>query len=186
MYAWSSVASDESKLRLALGKMRDSVTGAEGWDDEERLRILADIEMMMECWKVYAQGTASSRLTLSGFRAKLSLGLVGPTEESDVLTLATVHSVKGMEFDIVFLAGMVEGVFPDYRARPGTRAMREEKNDAFVAMTRARRLLYITYPEARIMPWGDVRRQQVSRFVTLTGIYPLRSDPHHEALVAER
>ena len=68
-----------------------------------------------------------------------------------------------MEFDVIFLIAMVEGVFPDYRAKGA--ALEEETRNAFVAVTRSRRLLYITYPIVRLMPWGDTKRQQKSRYI---------------------
>lgn len=183
--AWRAVEADGLKLRLVLQQISERVKQAEAWDDHERARILTDVGVMQECWKLYTQNTSPSYRTLAGFRAKLSLGVVRPSGESDVLTLATVHSVKGLEYDVVFLVGMVEGVFPDYRAQTGTRQMREEQNDAFVAMTRARRLLYMTYPESRMMPWGDRKAQQVSRFVTATKIYPVSAGGGHVMRVAE-
>ena len=76
----------------------------------------------------------------------------------------TVHSSKGLEFDVVFMAGMVDGVFPDYRAT-GAKERAEETRNAFVAATRSRRLLYLTYPALRVMPWGDERRQRPSPFL---------------------
>jgi DNA helicase-2/ATP-dependent DNA helicase PcrA len=97
------------------------------------------------------------------------MGLTTPQEEQDGLALATVHSVKGLEYDIVFLTGMVEGTFPDYRAvRVGGKALEEEKNEAFVAMTRAKRFLFITWPEAKYMPWDRSNRvrQSKSRFLS--------------------
>ena len=72
--------------------------------------------------------------------------------------------MKGLEKDIVFLIGMVEGVFPDYRAKTA-QEIEEEKNSAFVAVTRAKRWLYITYPQKRTMPWGDIKFQSPSRFI---------------------
>ena len=48
---------------------------------------------------------------------------------------------------------MCEGIFPDYRAKHEDE-LNEERNNAFVAVTRAKRWLYITYPEKRRMPWG--------------------------------
>ncbi len=182
--AWRKVEADGSKLRLVLQQISEHVKQA-AWDDHERARILTDIGVMLECWKLYTQNTSPTLRTLAGFRAKLSLGVVRPAGKSDVLTLATVHSVKGLEFDVVFLVGMVEGVFPDYRARTGTRQMREEQNDAFVAMTRARRLLYMTYPESRKMPWGDRKAQKVSRFIAETKIYPVSTGDGHDMRVAE-
>ena len=62
------------------------------------------------------------------------------------------------------LIGMCEGVFPDYRAKT-QEEIEEERNNAFVAITRAKRWLFITYPINRIMPWGDLRAQQKSRFI---------------------
>ncbi len=72
--------------------------------------------------------------------------------------------MKGLEKDIVFIIAMCEGVFPDYRARHNS-AIEEERNNAFVAVTRAMRWLYITYPEKRKMPWGEEHNQVESRFI---------------------
>ena len=59
--------------------------------------------------------------------------------------------------------GMNEGTFPDYRAKKDK--LEEEKNTAYVAVTRAKRWLYITYPNFKMMPWGDLRKQSPSRFI---------------------
>jgi DNA helicase-2/ATP-dependent DNA helicase PcrA len=65
--------------------------------------------------------------------------------------------------NIVFLMGMCEGVSPDYRSlsKPG---IDEELNNAFVAVTRSRRWLYVTYPRQRKMPWGSNKTQSPSQF----------------------
>jgi hypothetical protein len=55
------------------------------------------------------------------------------------------------------------GTFPDYRARGS--ALEEERRSAFVAVTRSRRLLYITYPNTKVMPWGAVKAQQPSQYI---------------------
>ena len=54
-------------------------------------------------------------------------------------------------FRLFFLMGMCEGIFPDYRAH-GVKEILEERNNAFVAVTRAKRWVYIAYPQQRIMP----------------------------------
>jgi len=182
---WRKVAVEGTKLLPVLNRIEEYAKQANTWDEHERARVLADVGIMRDCWTRYTHNTASEYRSLSGFRANLSLGVVRPSGSSDVLTLATVHSVKGLEFDVVFLIGMVEGVFPDYRAQTGTRQMKEEQNEAFVAMTRARRLLYVTYPKSRVMPWGDRKAQQVSRFVTATKIYPVSAGGGHVMRVAE-
>lgn len=102
--------------------------------------------------------------SLLAFRNALSLGQLTEDVNDVGLTLSTVHTMKGLEKDIVFLIGMCEGVFPDYRAKL-RKEIDEERNNAFVAVTRAKRWLYISYPKRRLMPWGDLRLQQKSRFI---------------------
>lgn len=131
-------------------------------DDGELERSLQEIQYFRGCWTTFKRkGLGDS---LSAFRNAMALGQL--TEESDQggLTLSTVHTMQGLEKDIVFLMGMCEGVFPDYRAQK-TQEIEEERNNAFVAVTRARRWIYITYPLQRMMPWGDSKVQQVSRFI---------------------
>lgn len=169
---WRKLADDGAKLLPVLKRIDEYVNQAAAWDEHERVRALVDVGLMRECWRQYAHSTTSEVRSLTGFRAKLSLGVLRPSGVSDILTLATVHSAKGLEFDIVFLIGMVEGGFPDYRAQAGTRQMEEEQNDAFVAMTRARRLLFMTYPQSRLMPWGGQKAQNISRFLKMTKLYP--------------
>ncbi len=102
--------------------------------------------------------------TLIAFRNALALGQLGENSVDENLTLSTVHTMKGLEKDIVFLIGMCEGVFPDYRAKT-VKDLDEERNNAFVAVTRTKRWLYISYPKQRRMPWGDVKFQRKSRFI---------------------
>lgn len=102
--------------------------------------------------------------SLKAFRNALALGQINNKIDNKGLTLSTVHTMKGLEKDIVFLMGMCEGVFPDYRARSKS-DISEERNNAFVAVTRAKRWLYVSYPNKRTMPWGDIKAQSASRFV---------------------
>jgi len=85
-------------------------------------------------------------------------------------SLLTVHSSKGLEFDIVFIAGMADGVFPDYRAQGKKKEMDEEARNAFVAVTRSKRLLYLSFPQRRMMPWGDEKYQQPSCYLRQAGL----------------
>jgi len=102
--------------------------------------------------------------SLVAFRNALALGQLSDNIQDDGLTLSTVHTMKGLEKDIVFLISMCEGVFPDYRAI-NSKELDEERNNAFVAVTRAKRWLYVSYPKQRMMPWGDRKFQRKSRFV---------------------
>ncbi len=136
-------------------------------DEDDRVEdIKLSIEELNEFKNVWTRfkrkGLGDS---LVAFRNALALGQLFDNNVDNGLTLSTVHTMKGLEKDIVFLIGMCEGVFPDYRAKTDEE-LDEERNNAFVAVTRAKRWLYISYPKQRKMPWGDIRFQKKSRFLT--------------------
>jgi DNA helicase-2/ATP-dependent DNA helicase PcrA len=131
-------------------------------DDREIENTLQEIKDFRDCWTLFKRkGLGDS---LSSFRNAMALGQLSKDYSSDGLILSTVHTMKGLEKDIVFLMGMCQGVFPDYRAR-SLKEIDEERNNAFVAITRSRRWIYVTYPRKREMPWGDTKVQEVSQFV---------------------
>lgn len=85
--------------------------------------------------------------------------------------LLTAHMSKGLQYEVVFVVGLAEGTFPDYRAvSAGAKEMEQEKNNMFVAATRAKRLCYFTYPKYKKMPWGDIKIQKKSRFLDSVSI----------------
>jgi len=83
---------------------------------------------------------------------------------SDAATLITIHAAKGLEFDVVFIAGMEEGVFPHSRALDDPRQMQEERRLAYVGLTRARHRLYLTHAMQRAT-WGRGGLSMPSRFL---------------------
>ena len=126
-------------------------------------RALLELKAFSKHWTNFKRkGLGDS---LSAFRNAMALGQLAEDINTTSLTLSTVHTMKGLEKDIVFLMGMNEGTFPDYRANT-TREIEEERNNAFVAITRSRRWIFITYPKSKMMPWKDPKRQTVSRFIT--------------------
>lgn len=130
--------------------------------DEELELSLRELAEFQRSWSVFKRkGLGES---LAAFRNAMALGQLSEDFDPKGLTLSTVHTMKGLEKDIVFLVGMCEGVFPDYRAKSSLQ-INEERNNAFVAVTRARRWIYITYPKIRKMPWGDTKYQHASRFL---------------------
>ncbi|WP_417542896.1 ATP-dependent helicase [Methylophaga thalassica] len=131
-------------------------------EDNELAAALQELRDFSKNWTTFKRkGLGNSLLA---FRNAMALGQLTEEYDPSGLTLSTVHTMKGLEKDIVFLMGMCEGVFPDYRAK-SKHELEEEKNNAFVAVTRSRRWIYITYPRSRLMPWGDVKTQATSRFV---------------------
>lgn len=125
-------------------------------------RSLLELTEFKNCWMQFKRkGLGDS---LSSFRNAMALGQLTQESNPSALTLSTVHTMKGLERDIVFLMSMCDGVFPDYRAT-NQKDINEERNSAFVAVTRARRWIFMSYPQQRKMPWGDLKSQQPSRFL---------------------
>jgi ATP-dependent DNA helicase UvrD/PcrA len=83
---------------------------------------------------------------------------------SDAATLITLHAAKGLEFDVVFITGLEEGVFPHSRALEDGRQMEEERRLAYVGLTRARHRLYLTHAAQRAT-WGRGGFSTPSRFL---------------------
>jgi DNA helicase-2/ATP-dependent DNA helicase PcrA len=132
----------------------------------DRSAIYDDTEVMLREWDQYLRSGSSQTRGLPGFLSSMALGTSQQFKSDGATALLTVHSSKGMEFEVVFIVGMAEGVFPDYRSQGKPTEMAEEKRNAFVAVTRSRRLLYFSYPEQRMMPWGDIRVSKPSPFLT--------------------
>ena len=72
--------------------------------------------------------------------------------------------MKGLQYDIVFVMGLDDGTFPDYRAQNNLDII-QEKNNLYVAITRSKRFLFLTWPKRRMMPWGDNKDRMISRFL---------------------
>lgn len=129
----------------------------------DRRPVLEDLAVLREEWDHFLRSEASRARTIQSFLSNIALGTSGQSMREGV-ALLTVHSSKGLEFDVVFIVGMVDGVFPDYRAVKA-KQKDEERRNAFVAVTRSKRLLYLSYPRIRRMPWGAVWSSDASPFV---------------------
>ena len=87
-----------------------------------------------------------------------------PDEGDGVVTLMTLHTAKGLEFPVVFLTGLEDGVFPHMRSLGDSAELEEERRLAYVGITRARRLLYVTRATSR-SAWGAPSYNPASRFL---------------------
>jgi DNA helicase-2/ATP-dependent DNA helicase PcrA len=85
-------------------------------------------------------------------------------EKKDAVMLMTLHSAKGLEFSVVFLVGLEEGVFPHARAIGEPDQIEEERRLCYVGMTRAKNLLYMLHAQARTL-YGRTERRLRSRFI---------------------
>lgn len=84
------------------------------------------------------------------------------------VSLMTVHAAKGLEFPVVFMVGMEEGLFPNQKAvrDNDVSGLEEERRLCYVGMTRAKTKLYLTYASYRKTPWSDGEMREKSRFLT--------------------
>lgn len=130
-------------------------------DSNEKSLMSNDFYELLKHWQRYC--STATNISISSFKNAMALGQTYQGVESHGIALSTVHTMKGQENDIVFLVGMDDETFPDYRAKAkGGIEMEQEKNNLYVAITRAKRHLYISYPTSRIMPWGDSKKRKKS------------------------
>ena len=103
--------------------------------------------------------------TLSAFLEEVSLftDLDNYDPDEDAVIMMTVHSAKGLEFPTVFICGMEEGLFPSFRSIGSIEDIEEERRLAYVAVTRAKKNLYITCAKRRMI-FGSTQYNSLSRF----------------------
>lgn len=120
-------------------------------------------------------GNAESFENLEDFLAEASL--MSSADESagkNSVTLMTLHAAKGLEFPVVFIVGMEEGLFPSARCMDDEAGLEEERRLAYVGMTRAMKRLFLTYALSRYS-FGSRNYNMPSRFLTELGYNPYGS-----------
>lgn len=155
---------------MPLDELLDAVVEESGYGD--MLRALGEegktkLENISELKSTMADYAANAETpTLAEFLAEISLytDLDKYESETDKVVLMTIHSAKGLEFSNVFLVGMEEGIFPGQRSIGNPSELEEERRLAYVAITRARKRLYISKTSQRML-FGMTSRNLTSRFV---------------------
>lgn len=156
--AWSYL--EQNEMSKALYSIEEYCKESDIAEDDKEL-IMRDLDDYQDTWRRFRQNATSD--TLPSFRQFAAMGFNNQKRQKG-LTLATVHTVKGLEYDIVFVVGMTQGTFPDYRAKT-EKAIEEEKNNANVAFTRARRWLFVSYPKRKTTYWGNIKTLEKSQFI---------------------
>jgi DNA helicase-2/ATP-dependent DNA helicase PcrA len=129
----------------------------------EKENLLKDIEQWTNKWNIYLHKYGPEERNIDSFIASLALGEMNTLDRKG-LALLTFHASKGLEFDVVAIMGMVEGIIPDYRAK-SVEKIEEEKRNSFVAITRCKKFLILSYSLSRKMPWGSIITTKPSRFL---------------------
>ena len=138
---------------------------AEGFEGEGKIENVNElITAALEYEKRVSE--SGDEPTLTGFLEEVFLisDVDKYDENADAVVLMTIHAAKGLEFPVVFLAGMEDGIFPSEQDRESDAEMSEERRLAYVAITRAKEMLYISYAKERMM-YGRTLYGRLSCFI---------------------
>jgi DNA helicase II / ATP-dependent DNA helicase PcrA len=163
----TSMAASES-VSIALGKVLDRSGYLQDLREERSEEAESRIENVMELVSAAREyETRSAEPSLAGFVDQLSL-LSDTDEEAGTrdarVLMMTMHSAKGLEFPVVVIAGLEEGLFPHSRSAADVAELEEERRLCYVGITRAQRRLVLT-SAARRRVFGDYQATEPSRFI---------------------
>ena len=126
-------------------------------ESEENLARLENIKEL--------RSVATEFPDINDFLENVALVEAGPRSKTkNAVTLMTLHAAKGLEFSTVFIVGMEEGLFPHSRSLMDTNQLEEERRLAYVGITRAKEVLYLTYANSRLY-FGEKLSNPPSRFI---------------------
>lgn len=138
-----------------------SETGAKKREAEERLENLNEL---INAATLFVHENEDDSLTAFLAHASLEAGEHQAGEQDDALHLMTVHAAKGLEFHTVFITGLEEGLFPHQNSQNVDGGLDEERRLMYVAITRARRRLYLSFAQSRMLH-GQVSYGMASSFL---------------------
>ncbi|HCU51002.1 MAG TPA: DNA helicase PcrA, partial [Micromonosporaceae bacterium] len=165
------VAPPEEVLELILTRSGLLAELEESLDPQDEGRV-ENLQELVNVAREYAERAAAADETpsLAGFLEQVALVADADEIPSDdpahqgVVTLMTLHTAKGLEFPVVFLTGLEDGVFPHLRSLGDVKELEEERRLAYVGITRARRRLYLSRSVTR-SAWGQPQYNPASRFL---------------------
>ena len=174
----------------ASGLLAHYQSERDGQDRVDNLNelVAAAVSFMREAEREIGEDTVDP-LTAFLAHAALEAGETQAGEGRPALQLMTVHSAKGLEFHTVFVTGLEEGLFPHENSLSEYDGVEEERRLAYVAITRARRRLYLTHAQSRMLH-GQLRYNIASRFLDelpsglMQWLSPQRGDPRGAAVTS--
>jgi DNA helicase-2/ATP-dependent DNA helicase PcrA len=161
------VGEDAIKVSELIKRVIEDTGYMRELESEDTVENQTRIENLMEFVSVAMEFEKESETTTLGeFLESISLvSDIDETEENeDSVTLMTLHSAKGLEFPVVFLPGLEEGIFPSYRSMDEEPEVEEERRLCYVGITRAREKLYISASATRTL-FGNTSYNKPSRFL---------------------
>jgi len=158
LYEKVQMVNEQSGLNLLYKNEK----GDRGEDKLENLEELVNAARLFDPEQENEENLSELDLFLA--HASLEAGDMQGDEFEDCVQLMTLHSAKGLEFKLVFLVGMEEGLFPSQQSTDDIARLEEERRLCYVGMTRAMRQLYLTYAESRRL-YGRESYPRPSRFL---------------------
>lgn len=138
-------------------------------DDDEGTARLENLNELVNSVRDFVKNNDGATL----FDYLQTVSLYSDTDDmndDNCVTIATVHSAKGLEFPVVFVVGLEDGIFPSLRQNENqSDHMEEERRLMYVAITRAKKRLFLTYAKSRFM-YGETKYSNPSRFLTECGL----------------
>jgi DNA helicase-2/ATP-dependent DNA helicase PcrA len=162
---WPSLAEDQQADRPSPSELLEMVIDRSGYtaelENERTIEAAGRLENIAELI-----GNAKEFDDLATFLESVSLVADSDEIRSDAsdVVLMTLHTAKGLEFPVVFMVGMEDGVFPHLRSMGEPQELEEERRLAYVGITRARERLYVTHAWSRSL-WGNTQYNPPSRFL---------------------
>ncbi|MCS7076009.1 MAG: exodeoxyribonuclease V subunit gamma [Bacteroidia bacterium] len=131
----------------------------------EGISRVENVQELLNAIKSFVDDTSQNDKSLSFFLQEVSLLTSADlSPDEDAVTLMTIHTAKGLEFPVVFVVGVEEDLFPSRASLNSRSELEEERRLFYVAVTRAKYRLYISYAEQRYR-YGDVSESTASRFI---------------------
>jgi DNA helicase II / ATP-dependent DNA helicase PcrA len=148
---WQDRASELSASEIVQGILEDSgyVADLKQQGNDEALDRLQNVQELYNAVLQFEEDNEEANLMLFLANASLASDLDNLKEQQAKVSLMTLHSSKGLEFPVVFLVGVEQGLFPNYRSLEDPKSLEEERRLCYVGITRAQERLFISYARER-------------------------------------
>lgn len=168
VYRFQKLAEENSTFNAvsAIAKESGILKDLHSENTAEGLARWENVQELINSAKEYSETTNPEADRLDAYLAEISLftDMDDNAQETDFVTLMTIHSAKGLEFKSVFIVGLEDGLFPGFNSLETRQDLEEERRLFYVAITRAEKVLIISFAKSRLR-FGQLQYNEPSRFL---------------------